>query len=200
MAHCLSISDLDGAIVGVTLTSFGGETKTGAPAAIVKADCAVGLPIVSGVAVGATIVDERRDVSMHFQGEHVYILLSTDIVKPGCVGADRLRFFVEGDQLVAVGFGPLAKEEHDELVRRTTNHTKVRDAGGTRTPLGRELYCSHCTILQVANFEGWPGPPSAHAEIDTQRNRIQSQTVVASGDPVPLARSRLTIPLLSARW
>lgn len=113
----LSISDLDGAIVGVTLTSFGGETKTGAPAAIVKADCAVGLPIVSGVAVGATIVDERRDVSMHFQGEHVYILLSTDIVKPGCVGADRLRFFVEGDQLVAVGFGPLAKEEHDELVR-----------------------------------------------------------------------------------
>jgi hypothetical protein len=56
--------------------------------------------------------------------------------------------------------------------------------------LGRELYCAHCLILQVATFRGWPVPPPGDAP-DARGRQMRGRRLTVT---VPLSRSRSTKP------
>ena len=113
----LTIRDPDGAVVGVTLTSFDGPRTAEVPTSIVRAQCVEGVPVVDAFSSKLSMRDELCQLSLHVQLHRIYLLIQQTGDDVTCLSTDRLQFFVLGEQLVGLGFGPLKSEERQMLLQ-----------------------------------------------------------------------------------
>ena len=117
----LTVRRSDYAMVGVTLTLFGGVLLREVPGGFGAARRRVGIPIIETIDSTVSILDENRELSMHIGPDYVHVVLETGISRPECLIADRVGFFVANMELVGLVFGPLVTAEHDAVLQILSN-------------------------------------------------------------------------------
>jgi hypothetical protein len=118
----LKIERETGILRGATLVSAGSDTLTPLPIESEALQQNSGLPIIDRSALIRDSVDEKREISLMYKNNAIYVAFDSAWNPSSCIVNDRMAFFEQNGELCGIGFLQLTQGEITLLRKEHFHH------------------------------------------------------------------------------